>query len=73
MTLGDAIGDADDLIHVRLSLHPAEFHPLLTDVEGENLLGEDLAAAVRPENSDRHFDFLAGLSAFTHILNRPLH
>jgi hypothetical protein len=41
------------------------------DVDGENLLGEDLTGAVGAENAYRDFDLLAGLAAPAHRFEQP--
>src|SRR5262249_7494299 len=67
-----AIGQADNVVDLRLSLNAAQFHSLPADVCGEDFLGKNLPAAIRPENADGDFDFLAGLAAFAHNLARFL-
>jgi hypothetical protein len=72
MSLGCTVGYAYDLIQLGLRLDSAQFRPLLAHVDGEGFFGENFPAAVGPENSDRDFDFQAGLASFTHNLSRIL-
>jgi hypothetical protein len=68
VSLRRAVGYTDNLIHFRLGVDSSEFRALLADVGGEDLLGKNLPAAVRPKNSHRDLNLLTGLSAFAHIL-----
>src|SRR5580700_151342 len=64
-----AAGYADDLVEAEFGADAGKFGAGPADVDGGDLLGEDLAVAVGAENAYRDLDLLAGLGALAHRLS----